>query len=165
MNTELSPDSLGNHIGRLQRAARGMTNSREDAEDLVQETLTRVLAKRRVIVSGPVEPYLLQALRNTYVSSLRARDRRPQTAPLEETHASVPEPAELVAAREVYGVIAALPTDQRKVVTAVDVAGLAYGEAADVLGIPLGTVMSRLHRARARVAFAMRQSAAVPAAA
>ena len=60
----------------------GALGSREDAEDLVQETYTRVLSKRRII--GRKEdtlPYLLAVLRNTYVSSLRKRDRRPRTSP------------------------------------------------------------------------------------
>jgi RNA polymerase sigma-70 factor (ECF subfamily) len=61
-------------------------------------------------------------------------------------------PVEIVAAREVFAAIAALPEDQRDVVAAVDVAGLSYAEAAQTLGVPAGTVMSRLYRARARVA-------------
>jgi RNA polymerase sigma-70 factor, ECF subfamily len=61
------------------------------------------------------------------------------------------EPAAVVASREVIGAIAALPAEQRDVVAAVDVAGFAYREAAARLRIPVGTVMSRLHRGRARL--------------
>src|SRR3954466_8710246 len=136
----------------MQRTARALTSSPEDADDLVQDTLLRVLSRPRVIEADPAAgPYLLQALRNTHVSSLRARDRRPRTAPLEPedsrlvaSSATEPapvlpsprEPASVLASREVIGAIAALPAGQRDVVAAVDVAGLAYREAAAKLRIP-----------------------------
>jgi len=154
---ELAPHALPAHLDSLQRTARALTGSREDADDLVQETLLRVLSRRRVIEASPAAgPYLLQALRNTHVSALRARERRPRTAPLEPEDSrlvasSASEPASVLASREMIGAIAALPDGQREVVAAVDVAGFAYQEAADQLRIPVGTVMSRLHRGRARL--------------
>jgi RNA polymerase sigma-70 factor (ECF subfamily) len=155
---DLEPDTLGDHLDRLYRAAWALCGSREDAEDLVQETYTRVLAKRRTI--GRKEdtlPYLLAVLRNTYVSSLRRRDRRPRTAPLEDSEDRLAAPASAspttqLAAREVFSAIAALPGDQRDALAAVDVAGLSYQEAADALEVPVGTIMSRLYRGRNRVA-------------
>jgi RNA polymerase sigma-70 factor (ECF subfamily) len=155
---DLEPDALGDHLDRLYRAAWALCGSREDAEDLVQETYTRVLAKRRTI--GRKEdtlPYLLAVLRNTYVSSLRKRDRRPRTAPLEESEdrlasSEAGSPVTQLAAREVFSAIAALPEDQRDALAAVDVAGLSYQEAADSLEVPVGTIMSRLYRGRNRVA-------------
>jgi RNA polymerase sigma-70 factor, ECF subfamily len=160
---ELSPDALGDHLDRLYRAAWALCGSREDAEDLVQETYTRVLSKRRVI--GRKEdtlPYLLAVLRNTYVSSLRKRDRRPRTAPLEDSEDRLAAPASVgpmsvLAAREVFEAIAALPDDQRDALAAVDVAGLTYQEAAESLEVPVGTIMSRLYRGRNRVAQAVGQ--------
>jgi RNA polymerase sigma-70 factor, ECF subfamily len=111
---------------------------------------------RTVGPAGP-GPYLHQALRNTHVSSLRTRDRRPVLAPLEpeDTRLVAPaggEPVEILHTREVIDAIRALPQAQREVVAAVDVAGLGYSEAATHLQIPVGTVMSRLHRGRARLA-------------
>jgi RNA polymerase sigma-70 factor (ECF subfamily) len=155
---ELERDALGDHLDRLYRAAWALCGSREDAEDLVQETYTRVLAKRRII--GRKEdtlPYLLAVLRNTYVSSLRKRDRRPRTAPLEDSEdrlaaSASASPTTQLAAREVFSAIAALPDDQRDALAAVDVAGLSYQEAADALEVPVGTIMSRLYRGRNRVA-------------
>jgi RNA polymerase sigma-70 factor (ECF subfamily) len=155
---ELEREALGDHLDRLYRAAWALCGSREDAEDLVQETYTRVLAKRRMI--GRKEdtlPYLLAVLRNTYVSSLRKRDRRPRTAPLEDSEdrlaaSSAASPTTQLAAREVFSAIAALPDDQRDALAAVDVAGLSYQEAADALEVPVGTIMSRLYRGRNRVA-------------
>jgi RNA polymerase sigma-70 factor, ECF subfamily len=158
---DLLPEVLADHLDRLYRAAWAMCGSREDAEDLVQETFAKVLAKRRTIASDDdALPYLLRVLRNTFVSSLRTRSRRPRTAPLEDAEqrlaaAESASPLAVVAAREVFAAIAALPEDQRDVVAAVDVAGLTYAEAADSLGVPTGTVMSRLHRGRTRVAEAV----------
>ena len=161
MTPDLLPEVLADHLDRLYRAAWAMCGSREDAEDLVQETFARVLAKRRTIASDEdALPYLMRVLRNTFVSSLRTRSRRPRTAPIEDAEArlAAPDagsPTAVLAAREVFAAIAALPADQRDVVAAVDVAGLTYAEAAENLGVPTGTVMSRLHRGRSRVAAAV----------
>src|SRR3712207_1884107 len=82
MVPDLEPAVLGDHLDRLYRAAWALCGSREDAEDLVQETYTRVLAKRRVIESDEAAlGYLLRVLRNTFVSQLRTRERRPVTVP------------------------------------------------------------------------------------
>ena len=161
MTPDLLPEVLADHLDRLYRAAWAMCGSREDAEDLVQETFVRVLAKRRTIATDEdALPYLLRVLRNTFVSSLRTRSRRPKTAPIEDAEprlaaSEAASPTAVLAAREVFAAIAALPEDQRDVVAAVDVAGLTYAEAAETLGVPTGTVMSRLYRGRARVADAV----------
>lgn len=157
MPQELNPDALPVHIDSLRRAARGMTRSHHDAEDLVQDTLVRVLARPRRVGPGGAGPYLHQALRNTHVSTLRSRDRRPTLAPLEpeDVRLVAPaggEPVEVLHTREVIAAIHQLPAAQREVIAAVDVAGLGYHEAANHLQIPVGTVMSRLHRGRARLA-------------
>ncbi len=157
MPQDLLPETLPVHIDSLRRAARGMTRTREDAEDLVQDTLLKVLARPRQIGPAGPGPYLHQALRNTHVSSLRTRDRRPVLSPLEpeDTRLVAPsagEPIEILHTREIIAAINALPQAQREVVAAVDVAGFGYTEAASQLKIPVGTVMSRLHRGRARLA-------------
>ena len=159
MPRTLDPETLGDHLDRLYRAAWALCGSREDAEDLVQETYARVLAKKRVIATeADALPYLLTVLRNTFRSSLRTRSRRPRTAALEDAEALLAAPAAtgpqaIVEARAVFAAIAALPEDQRDVVAAVD--GLSYAEAAESLGVPAGTIMSRLHRGRSRVATAV----------
>ena len=142
------------HLAAMRRTARALADTPEEADDLVQDTLVKVLSRPRDVEAAG--PYLLQALRNTHVSTIRARDRRPRTAPLEPEDARLVasaalEPCSVVASREVIGAIAALPAEQRAVVAAVDVAGFHYREAADRLRIPIGTVMSRLHRGRARL--------------
>src|ERR1700739_2106105 len=81
---ELNPQALGDHIDRLYRAARSLCGSREEAEDLVQETFLRVLAKPRILHSEDELGYLLRVLRNPFISTRRAAARRPQiTAPPE----------------------------------------------------------------------------------
>jgi RNA polymerase sigma-70 factor (ECF subfamily) len=158
MVPDLAPEVLGDHLDRLYRAAWALCGSREDAEDLVQETYTRVLAKRRVIETDEAAlGYLLRVLRNTFVSTLRTRDRRPVTVSDEgfEAASSAGSPEDAMAAREVFAAISTLPVGLRDTVVAVDVMGLSYSEAARALRVPTGTIMSRLSRGRSRVADAV----------
>jgi RNA polymerase sigma-70 factor (ECF subfamily) len=154
----LDPQTLGDHLDRLYRAAWALCGSREDAEDLVQETYARVLAKPRLIRSDDDLGYLLRVLRNTFLTRLEARGRRPQSAPMsEELEQRVPEPRATgpeaaFESRRVYEAIAQLSEGARDVIVAVDVAGLSYKEAAKALRVREGTIMSRLHRARGEVA-------------
>src|SRR3954470_13851517 len=110
MASELRPDQLPVHIDSLRRAARGMTRNREDAEDLVQDTLLKVLARPRTVGPAGPGPYLHQALRNTHISSLRTRDRRPALAPREPEAPRLMapasgEPIEILHTREVIAAI------------------------------------------------------------
>ena len=161
MTPELLAETLADHLDRLYRAAWALSGSREDAEDLVQETYARVLAKPRTIgAADQALFYLLGVLRNTHISMLRKRARRPQTAPLEDTEYRLAAPASdspaaAFEAHELFAAISELPDDYRDAVTAVDVAGLSYAEAAKLLSVPTGTIMSRLHRGRDRVARAI----------
>jgi RNA polymerase sigma-70 factor (ECF subfamily) len=156
----LDPESLGDHIDRLFRAAWALSGSRVDAEDLVQETFAKVLAKPRRVRGEDDVGYLLGVLRNTFISSRRAAARRPRPETLAEgfepadpSPASRPEQA--VEAREVFTAIAALPDVFRDTLVAIDVAGLSYGEAGELLGAKEATITSRLFRARAQVARGM----------
>src|SRR5579859_6781881 len=74
---QLDPESLGNHVDRLYRAAWSLCGSREEAEDLVQETFARVLSKPRFLHSEDDMGYLLRVLRNTFFSQRRNASRRP----------------------------------------------------------------------------------------
>ncbi len=156
---KLDPDRAVEHLPRLYRAARAWTRSREEAEDLVQETYVRVLARPRLLREDDEVGYLLRALRNTLISQRRTEGRRPVTTELEDELTAgrgSDDPAETVETREVYAAIAGLADEFREALVAVDIVGLSYQEAARALGVPEGTLTSRLFRARDRVASRMR---------
>jgi RNA polymerase sigma-70 factor (ECF subfamily) len=154
---ELDRTSLGDHVDRLYRAAWAYCSTREEAEDLVQETFVRVMARPRLLRSDDDLGYLLRSLRNTFLTGRRAARRRPAPEPLdgrlelvENNSARTPDAA--AEAREVYGAIAGLPESCRDALIAVDVLGLSYREAARALRVTVETVTSRLYRARQLVA-------------
>jgi RNA polymerase sigma-70 factor, ECF subfamily len=144
------------HLPVLYRAARAWTSSREDAEDLVQETIAQSLARPRLLRSEGDVGYLMRAMHNVLVSQYRTAGRRPVPTPLTEdlalTDAAGIDPARAAELHEVLTAIAELPDEFRDAIVAVDVAGLSYTEAAHALNVPEGTVTSRLSRARDRLA-------------
>ena len=154
---QLDPEALGDHIDRLYRAARSLCGSREEAEDLVQETFARVLQKPRLLRSDDDIGYLLRVLRNTFISMRRASSRRPQaTASPEaleyvEDQAAV-QPHAKVELTELYAAISELPPDFRDAVIAIDVVGLSYRQASQALRVREATITTRLHRGRQRIA-------------
>jgi RNA polymerase sigma-70 factor, ECF subfamily len=156
---ELDPERLGDHLDRLYRAAWALCGSREDAEDLVQETYSRVLRKKRLLRGEDDLGYLLRALRNTYLSQRRAAGRRlrpvalPDDLELEDRSVTGPEAA--LDAGALYAAIAALPDVLREALVAVDVLGLSYREAGRALRAREATITTRLHRARLRLADAL----------
>lgn len=152
----LDPARLGDHLDRLHRAAWALCGTREDAEDLVQDTYARVLAKPRMLRNDDDLGYLLRVLRNTFISRHRTSERRPQTQPFaDDVEPADPSaalrPDAALAATDVFAAIAALPADFRDALVAVDVAGLSYREAGRLLGAKEATITSRLHRARRQV--------------
>jgi RNA polymerase sigma-70 factor (ECF subfamily) len=153
----LDPKSLGEHVDRLYRAAWALCGSREDAEDLVQETFARVLSRPRVLRGDDEIYYLMRVLRNTFLTSRRTAGRRPVTvATLEDVVAADPrpmgQPERALEMQEVYATIAELPDDFRMALVAVDVLGLSYREAARALHVREATITTRLFRARKQVA-------------
>jgi RNA polymerase sigma-70 factor (ECF subfamily) len=157
---QLDPERLGDHLDRLYRAAWGLCGSREDAEDLVQETYVKVLARPRLVRREHDIGYLLRALRNTFLAGRRRQSARMVTVPLDEDldarrAMALAGPEEAAEQAHVYTAIAELPPEYRDALVAVDVAGLSYREAARALRVPEGTVTSRLARARERVANAL----------
>jgi RNA polymerase sigma-70 factor, ECF subfamily len=159
----LDPKTLHAHIDPMYRAAWALTGSREDAEDLVQDTFAQVLSRPRVI-RGEERGYLLQALRNTFYTRLRTASRRPQTTALPDDSEPVdpraPAPDRVAEVNEVLEAIAELPEDFRLAIVAIDILGLSYGEAAKALDTREATITTRLYRARQRIA---KQFADLPA--
>jgi RNA polymerase sigma-70 factor, ECF subfamily len=155
----LEPASLAEHRPRLLRAAYAMCGSRDDAEDLVQETFERVLRRPRFVQRDRDAAYLLRVLRHTVGAHAGTAARR-RTAP------AAPEELELITderagpelamdARLAYSAMAELSEPLRATIVAVDVVGLSYKEAARALRTRTGTIMSRLYRARQQVADAL----------
>jgi RNA polymerase sigma-70 factor (ECF subfamily) len=143
-----------------------MCNSREEAEDLVQDTFARVLQRPRFLHSDDDIGYLLRVLRNTFVSSRRRADRRPQESdtPDELMWMEDPSAAQPEARLEwtaLYQAIEALPTLFRDALVAVDLLGLSYGEASRALRVREATLTTRLHRARQRVATMLAQESGI----
>lgn len=153
----LDPQSLTRHIDRLYRAAWALCGSKEDAEDLVQETFARVLSRPRVLHGDEDLYYLMRVLRNTFLTSRRTASRRPVTVATLEDVVTVDtkpmgRPEQALEIQEVYATIAALPEDFRLALVAVDVLGLSYREAARALRVREATITTRLFRARKQVA-------------
>ncbi|RMG58975.1 MAG: sigma-70 family RNA polymerase sigma factor [Gammaproteobacteria bacterium] len=141
-------------IPHLRRYARGLLLDRELADDLVQETLLRALAReQRWRPGSDLRAWLFTLMHNLFVSDYRRRCRSPLVAV-----DSLPERAAAGQAdsdcrvRDVEQALQYLPPSWREVLLLVSLEGLSYTEVARVLGIPVGTVMSRLHRARQRLA-------------
>ena len=152
----LDPQTLPAHTDRLYRAAWALCGSREEAEDLVQETFARALARPRLVRGASDLAYLMRGLRNTFAESLRTAERRPRTiGPVEDYMATAPtgrEPEAALHAQEVFGAIADLPEQFRLAIIAVDVVGLSYAEAGQAIGAREATIATRVFRAREEIA-------------
>jgi RNA polymerase sigma-70 factor, ECF subfamily len=136
-------------IDRLHGAARVLTHGRDTAEDLVQDTLVRAYRALCRFDGRYPRAWLLTILRNVfYKDAVRHHDLPVAEVPGVE----IADPADALAFDDALRrALDRLPASQRRVVELVDVVGLAYAEAAAAIGVPVGTVMSRLHRARARL--------------
>jgi RNA polymerase sigma-70 factor, ECF subfamily len=153
----LNPQSLIGHRERLHGAAWALCGSRQDAEDLVQETFTRVLSRPRHLRGEASElAYLMSVLHNTFLNARRDASRRPRAVvALEDVQVldwhATQAPQQALEVGELYAVIAELPEHFRLTLVAIDLLGLSYGETARLLGVREATVASRLFRARQMV--------------
>lgn len=139
-------------VPALRRYARALTRDFDRADDLVQDCLERAIAKRGLFrPKGPVRAWLFTILVNLHRNSLRGARRRGDTVDLDaipELSVPPPQPGHMALA-ELDRAIGTLPIDQKEALLLVTLEGLPYSEAAAILDIPLGTLMSRLGRARA----------------
>ncbi len=143
-------------IPALRRYAWSLLRNREDADDLVHDCLARALDKLHTRRDdADVRAWLFTILHNLFVSQHRRRRTRAGTIPLEEEHANAASrPAtqeDQLLWRDMLRALERLPEEQRSVVLLISVEDLSYAETAAVLGIPIGTVMSRLARGRERL--------------
>ncbi len=141
-------------IPRLRRYARALTGDRLMAEELVQDTLERAWSKRRLWREGSdLRAWMFTIMHNVYVNQVRARVTQ-AVLPLDQEAYDVPARGSSVDMLEIADIDAALrrlPLEQREVLLLVALEQLSYSETADALGVPVGTVMSRLYRARERL--------------
>lgn len=141
------------HLGPLRRYARSLTGNDTDAEDLVHDALLRAYERRAGFRSGGnLRGWLMSILHNTFIDRVRAAraERRGVEAAAEVAEASIPAPQEHAARLgKVRDHFFALPEEQRAAIHLVAIEGLSYQDAADALGIPVGTLMSRIGRGRA----------------
>ena len=152
----LDAESALRHLDRLHAAALALCGNRADAEDLVQDVCVALLRRRRRLSSGSELAYLLTMLRNRHIDKRRTAARRGTPLALDDAEEPVDPRGELRPDRaaehgEVLVAVHELESPFRETVVAVDVLGLSYKEAAEALGTPVGTVMSRLARGRQRV--------------
>ena len=142
-------------IPRLRRYARALTGDAVRADDLVQDTLERALAKRHLWRTGSdLRAWMFTIMHNVFVNQVRAQPVEANNVALDADALDVParsSPLDMLEVADIDAAIRRLPGEQREVLLLVAIEQLSYAEAARVLEIPVGTVMSRLHRARERV--------------
>jgi len=167
--TRLEQQAL-EHIDALYRTALRMTRNPSDAEDLVQEAYLRAFRSLHQFTEGTnLRAWLFRILTNTYINEYRRRQRRPSSASLDDleefylydhlidSRVQPPDerPEDIVLEGltfdNVIQSIESLPEEFRQVVLLADVEGFSYREIAEIVDIPVGTVMSRLFRARRRL--------------
>ena len=139
-------------IPRLRRYARALTRAADRADDLVQDTLIRALAKGHLWQPGTdIRAWLFTIMHIQYVNTVRRQARETATVDVEQvssTLVATTDPTSSWQLRELDRALARLPDDQREVVLLVGLEGVAYDSAAQILGVPIGTVRSRLSRGR-----------------
>ena len=146
-------DQLIAVLPRLRRFARGLTGSATEADDLVQAACERALTREHQFQEGTrFDSWMFRIVQTIWIDQLRAREVRKEDTDVAEerlgSDAAVRSVEARLALAEVRRAVQLLPPDQRSTLMLVTVEGLSYKEAAAVAGVPIGTIMSRLARAR-----------------
>ncbi|MEO1014806.1 MAG: RNA polymerase sigma factor [Pseudomonadota bacterium] len=157
-NTSVNRSALLETLPRLKRFCLVLTRRSEDADDLLQATVERLLSKG-VPPDADLNKWAFRVCRNIWIDEVRSRNVRRAT-PIDEAPEPNPLDGECAAmARasltEVRGALESLPEEQREAICLVAMEGYSYKEAAEIMNAPIGTVMSRLSRARAALADAL----------
>ena len=146
-------DQLIAVLPRMRRFARGLTGSAVEADDLVQSACERALSRAHQFQEGTrFDSWMFRIVQTIWIDQLRSRDTRREDAEDAGVHVGTDEPGRRIEARlaldEVRIALKQLPPEQRSALMLVTVDGLSYKEAAEVAEVPVGTIMSRLARAR-----------------
>jgi RNA polymerase sigma-70 factor, ECF subfamily len=136
-------------IPALRRYARALTRDGEVADDIVQDTLVRALRSEHLFHGGDMRAWLFTILTNLNRNRLRTLSRRPVLSPIKDNDAAASGPDST--GRDISRALDQLADDQRSALLLVVLEGLTYREVAEVQGVPIGTVMSRLARARMQI--------------
>jgi RNA polymerase sigma-70 factor, ECF subfamily len=158
---------MAQYRSSLQARALRMTHNREDAEDLVQETLVRACRAFHRFSGDHAKAWLHRIMTNAFINDYRKRQRDPVVMPMGgpdqlpagqaagmapgQARSAETQVLEQIPTPEVKAALDSLPAEFRRALLLADVHGLSYSETAQTMGTPVGTVMSRLHRARAAV--------------
>lgn len=140
-------------LPRLRRFARGLTGIASEADDLVQAACERALARQHQFQEGTrFDSWMYRIVQTIWIDQVRARGVRKEDSEAADEQLGTDAPVRRIEARlalnEVRRAVGRLPSDQRTTLMLVTVEGLSYKEAAAVVGVPVGTIMSRLARAR-----------------
>lgn len=144
-------------LPRLRRFCQGLAGQAQDGDDLMQSTVERALSREHQFAPGTrVDSWMFRIAQNLYIDRARAAGRRGHQVPIEDLpetmgedgRTTVEQRSDLAAAQRA---LQAVPEDQRAAFLLVVVEGLSYREAAELLEVPVGTIMSRLARARGRI--------------
>jgi len=151
------------HLPRLRRYARALTGDRHASEDLVQDTVERALSRFAWFRTGAkLDAWLLSIMHNLFISQLRHRAVQLDYQPIDERllESAMPGTQEVgLALRDLDRALARLPDEQRMVLLLISLEEFSYEETARILDIPVGTVMSRLSRARERLRVILSENA------
>jgi RNA polymerase sigma-70 factor (ECF subfamily) len=138
------------YIPNLRRYARALVGDRDSADDLVQDTLERAVRKFHLWRPGDLRAWLFSIMHNVFVNQLRSR-RIPASQEVDENLAGDDDPSGATALRDLERGLAALSAEQREVLLMVGLEDMSYAQVSRALGVPMGTVMSRLSRAREKL--------------
>lgn len=155
MLSRTSDGELERHIPAMRRFAWSLTRDQDKADDLVQDALLRAVSRWAQIRNpASVRPWLFQILYNTFRAGFRRRHGEELAMSLDsiaQHPAVIPDPEDRMLLRSALGALARLPEEQRAVLELVAIEGLSYEEVSRIIDVPLGTVMSRLSRARGKL--------------
>ena len=154
-------DLIVPYIPNLRRYARALVGDRDGADDLVQDTLERAVRKFHLWRPGDLRAWLFSIMHNVFVNQLKARRIAPDVE-LDDSYPAPSSPVTSMDLQDLQRALAILAPEQREVVLLVALEDMSYADVSRALGIPMGTVMSRLSRGREKLRRAMDADTARP---
>lgn len=155
MSDKRNPFDVLNQLAALRRYARSLVRNADDAEDLVHDALVKAYERKSTFRNGGnLRNWLLSIVHNTHIDRLRRQrssDRRHEASAEVSETVHHPDPDQSIRLKQLREAFFALPEEQRDALHLVAIEGLSYAEAAQALSIPVGTLMSRISRARQRL--------------